>query len=203
MESKVPEKVTPPSPGSLVRSLRTARQRVTTGPQSPRARETTPERALGHGPPLLRSVPTACAARPEPSSAFRRSSRPNAVKRAWLFFSMASDRPPNSAATSVVSNACASSRRRPAFGFSAPEGPVRQAPVAVHDPQLRQNDASNLLLRQTDPTPEWHSCALPGAYRAWNRTRWNKTALSLATSSEWLSSVTATSCAGSSPNMSR
>src|SRR5260370_379078 len=35
---------------------------------------------------------------------------------------MASDRPPNSAATSAVSNACASSRRRPAFGSRRPKG---------------------------------------------------------------------------------
>jgi hypothetical protein len=70
MESEVPAKVTPRSSGSLVRSLRTARQHATTGPKSPRARETTPERALGYGPPLPRSVPTACAAGPEPFSAF-------------------------------------------------------------------------------------------------------------------------------------
>src|ERR1700730_15175490 len=35
---------------------------------------------------------------------------------------MASDRPPNSAATSAVANDCASSRRRPAFGSRRPKG---------------------------------------------------------------------------------
>ena len=65
---------------------------------------------------------------------------------------MASTDRPTSAATSAVSNDCASSRRRPAFVSRRPKGIVRQAPVAVHDPQLRQNDAIDALWKMT-PTP--------------------------------------------------